>query len=487
MLWTRSTKSAVAAAAVALLVTSTAPAVAAPTDPPAPPSPPSPTALCDAISPIAIPCVAVGKVVDAVGAECRRVGLPDALCVLPLAHRVTQAARDAYLASWVHQVAMFQQALGDSLPLRDAQWIGTHNSFNSLADGFTVSQADSNQQLSLTQQLDLDVRSLELDLHYIPRLELLGGRGVTVCHGQGPEVLDLGCTFEPMFKSVLPKIANWLNAPGHTDEVILLYLEDAMKKPAAYASTMTTLDSVLRRPDGSSLIYRPDPAQRAANGCVPLPLDVSRDDVRASGARVVLVGSCAPGWSGNVFDWSSAHVEGGSAAAYQAYPACDATYSSSVYAAQLVRYFEDTTLVSTLLDPSRPPVDPEALTPLKVQAMTNCGVNLFGFDQLLPEDGRIQGTLWSWAPDEPRLGGGDCTLQGADSRWVAAACTDAHPAACQAAGTWTLTAPVAFADAPAACAALGSTFDLPRAGDQNSRVHALAGPLGGAWVNYSLT
>lgn len=51
--------------------------------------------------------------------------------------------------------------------------------------------------------------------------------------------------------------------------------------------------------------------------------------------------------------------------------------------------------------------------------MTDCGVNLFGFDQLLPEDGRIQASLWSWAPDEPRAGAGACALQGADGRWVA--------------------------------------------------------------------
>jgi hypothetical protein len=448
------------------------------------PAPPSPTAPCDAVSPIAIPCVALGKTFDAVSAECRRVGIPDTLCILPLAHNVTQAARDAYLQSWVHQAAKFQYALGDPLPLRDAQWLGTHNSFNSLAESFTVSNLDSNQQLSLTQQLDLDMRSIELDLHFIPRLELLGGRAVTVCHGQGPELGDLGCTFEPLFTTVLPKIAAWLNAPAHSDEVVLLYLEDEMKNPAAYASTISTLDKVLRRPDGSSLIYRPDPAARAANGCTPLPLGASRDDVRAAGARVVLVGSCAPGWSADVFDWNATHVEGGSASAYQPYPACDATYGAGVYDAKLVRYFEDSTLVSALLDPTRPAANPEALTPAKVRSMTDCGVNLFGFDQILPEDGRIQASLWSWAPDEPRTANGGCTLQGADGRWLAAACAGAHPAACVANGTWSVTGPVAFADAPAACSALGATFGLPRAGDQNSRLHAVAGPVGGAWVRY---
>jgi hypothetical protein len=476
-------KSAVAAAALALLVSTVPSAASAGGDTP---SPPAPTAACDAVSPIAIPCVVLNKAMNAVSTECRRVGIPDALCVLPLAHRVTQAARDAYLQSWVHQTATFQSALGDPLPLTDAQWIGTHNSFNSLSDGLTLSHLDSNQQLSLTQQLDIDVRSLELDLHWIPRLDLLLKRGVTVCHGQGPEQGHIGCTTEPAFKTVLPRIATWLNAPAHSDEIVLLYLEDNLKNPAAYTSTMQTLDTVLRRPDGSSLIYRPDPAERAANGCTPLPTDVSRNDVRASGARVVLVGSCAPGWSANVFDWSGSHVESGSTSGYRPPPACDATYGPEVYDDRIVRYFEDTTLVSSLLNPTRSPRDPEALTPQKVQAMTDCGVNLFGFDQLLPEDGRIQATLWSWAPDEPRASAGACTVQRpADGRWVSAPCTESHPAACLDGDTWTVTAPVTFAGAPAACAALGSSFELPRAGDQNTALHAVAAPAGGAWVRYS--
>jgi hypothetical protein len=455
-------------------------------EPPPPPAPTSPTEPCDSLSPIAIPCTAVGKVVDAVGAECRRVGIPDALCVLPLAHKVTQAARDAYLQSWVHRTARFQYALGDPLQFWDAQWIGTHNSFNSLADSFTLSQADSNQQLSLTQQLDLDVRALEIDLHYVPRLERLGMRAVTVCHGQGPEVGDLGCTFEPLFTQVLPKIVTWLNAPEHADEVLLLYLEDNLGQAPAYASAVATLEQVLRRPDGSSLIYRPDPRDWAAGRCSPLPMDSSRDDVRASGARVMLVGSCAPGWSSVVFDWDAVHVEGGSAAAYESYPACDGSYGPSVYEEKLVRYFEDTTLVSNLLDPTRPPANPEALTPAKVQAMTNCGVNVFGLDQLLPEDGRIQATLWSWAPDEPVQTQGRCTLQGADSRWVAVDCAEEHPAACYG-GEWLVTTPVAFADAEAACGSLGATFVLPRTGNWNADAHAVTGAVGGAWLDFRLS
>ncbi|MDX6278821.1 MAG: hypothetical protein QOJ72_2949 [Nocardioidaceae bacterium] len=490
---TRWVKSLGLVGAVALIMAITSPVANATAVPP-PPTPPTPTVACDSVSPLAIPCIVLNKATDAVGAECRRINLPDSLCVLPLAHKVTQAATNAYLQSWVHGTAQFQYDLGNSLPLRDAQWIGTHNSFNNLADGglvdsLTLSHLDSNQQLSLTQQLDIDVRAIELDLHYVPRLELLGAKGVTVCHGQPPSSADLGCTTEPLFATLLPTIAKWLSAPSHHGQVIMLYLEDEMKDAKAYASAVATLDKVLRRPDGSSLIYHPNPAQRAANGCTPLPLGTSRADVAASGAQVVLVGSCAPGWSTDVFDWDNTHVESGSTPGYRPYPACDSTYAPSVYDTKLVRYFEDTTLVSALLNPTVPPANPNALTPIKAQSMTNCGVNLFGFDQLLPEDGRIQGTLWSWAPDEPKAAAGGCTLQNADSRWIAAACGDTHPAACQAAdGTWSVTpTAVTFDDATAACAARGSTFALPRDGDQNSALHAVADAVGGAWVNYRIT
>ncbi|OBJ88717.1 hypothetical protein [Mycobacterium asiaticum] len=450
------------------------------------PTPPSPTAPCNAISPFAFPCSGTGKFADAVAAECRRVGVSDNLCLVPLAHKVTQAATAAYLQSWVHRAAQFQYALGDAVPFSEAQWLGTHNSFNSLANQFTPSHADSNQQLSMPQQLDIDVRSIELDLHYIPQLGQLGRPGVTVCHGRPPEQANLGCTTEPLFSKVLPAITDWLNT--HPNEVVLIMIEDQLKDATAYASALNTMETALRRPNGTSLIYHPAPADIGPSGCAAFPRNISRNDVRAAGAQVVLVSDCSPGLGTAVFSWEGEEVQSGSTFDYQQFPKCDATYGPAVYANNIVRYFEDSTFISALVNPTRPPNNPAALTPTKVQAMTFCGVNLFGLDQLLPEDGRIQGTLWSWAPDEPRAGAGSCTLQGTDGRWVAAPCTDAHPAACvSGTGTWSVTAAIPFASAAAACTAMGLTFGLPRTGIQNSRLWAASGPGGGAWVNYMIS
>jgi hypothetical protein len=444
---------------------------------------PSPTAACDQLITIALPCTLLGKATEAVSAICRHAHVPDAQCVLPLAAKVTQAARDAYVRSAVHRTVQFQSALGDALPLGQAPWLGTHNSFNSVSSELTLSHTDSNQQLSLTQQLDVDVRSLELDLHYLPRPGAPGGRAVVVCHGQPPSTLDLGCTTEPLFTAVLPQIATWLNAPAHRDEVILLYLEDELDNAAAYTSAVATLDGTLRRPDGSSLIYKPDPAALAQDGCTPLPLTATRAQVRASGARVILAGKCAAGWASDVFDWNGVHVEGGRASGYRPYPACDATYDRSVYGAKLVRYFEDTTLVATVTDPTKPSIDPEALTPAKVAAMTACGVGLFGFDQLLPDDGRIAATIWSWADGQPRIARGRCTVQGSDARWRTSACATRRRAACVKGSQWVLTpGRVTFGQARSACRARGGRFAVPRSGLQNQQLHAATRSGEGVWI-----
>ncbi|WP_354701707.1 hypothetical protein DSM112329_02034 [Paraconexibacter sp. AEG42_29] len=444
---------------------------------------PSPTAACAQLAPIALPCTLLGKATEALSAACRRAGVPDAQCTLPLAKRVTRAEKDAYLTSAVHRNAQFQSRLGDALPLLQAPWLGTHNSFNSVSEEFTASRSDSNQQLSLTDQLDIDIRSLEIDLHYLARSGAPGGREVVVCHGQGPSALDAGCTSEPPFTAVLPEVANWLNAPGHADEVLLLYLEDDMENDAAYPLAVATLDAVLRRPDGRSLIYRPAAGTRAANGCSPLPLTLTRAQVRASGARVVLVGKCAKGWASNVHDWNPVHVESGRTAAYRPYPACDGTYARSVYATKLVRYYEDSTLVATVIDPATPSVDPEALTPAKVAAMTACGVGLFGFDQLLPQDGRIAASIWSWAAGQPKATA-TCTVQGTDARWRTSRCTVARRAACIRSGTrWTLTAKaVPFSRARKACRSRGARFAVPRSGLQNQQLHAAAGGPHAVWI-----
>jgi hypothetical protein len=442
---------------------------------------------CDERSPSASPCTGAEKLAEAAAAECRRLGLPEEQCKVPLGREVSGQIASAHLGTWLHRAAAFQYRLADRLPLLRSQWLGTHNSFNSASAPPTASHTDSNQQLSLRQQLEVDMRALELDLHFIPSLAAGGGNAVVVCHGRGPDEADFGCTDEPRFSEVLPEIRGWLNE--HPRQVVLLYLEDALGDPAGYAETVSVLDSGLKRPDGSSLIYRPSPSEMTEKGCANLPLGISRDDVRARGAQVVLVGNCRSGWAADVYGWDDNHVESGSTPEYRPFPACDKTYPRAIYDSKFVRYYEDSTFVSTAVDPSQSPeqAEAQALTPERVASMTRCGVNLFGFDQLLPNDGRIEASIWSWVRGQPDAAGGRCGLQRADGRWVTRPCKHRHRAACRAAsGGWTLTSrAVRYSRARSACRARQAGFGIPRNGYENSQLRQVAGKQR-VWLRYRL-
>ena len=434
----------------------------------------TPDEVCGQASPSAAPCIGSGKLAEAAAAECRRIGLPDAQCVLPLGREVSGKVVHAYGKTWLHRAAAFQYRLAHALPLGDAAWLGTHNSFNSVNDDPTLSHTDSNQQLSLPEQLDTDMRALELDLHYVRN-------AVVVCHGRGPDEAHFGCTTERTFAEVLPEISGWLKK--HPSQVMLLYLEDELGDDAGYAETIRVLDGVLGK-----AIYKPSPSEVTAKGCANLPLGISRDDVRARGAQVVLVGNCRAGWAADVYGWDDNHVESGSTPGYEPFPTCDATYGRDVYDSKLVRYYEDSTFVSAATDPTQTPAQhaANALSPDKVASMTRCGVNLFGFDQLLPHDGRIEATIWSWIKGEPDTDGGHCGVQRTDGRWLIGSCRPRRRATCRSASGLALTPkPVPYVAARAACRKLGARFDLPRTGYENSQLRALSGSSR-VWLRYRL-
>src|SRR3954468_21729730 len=212
-------------------------------------------------------------------ATCRRAGGP---CQ-------PEADVSGWEGTWAHRALSLQYALGNDLGLRDAPWVGTHNSFNSIAEmGNTVSDTDANQQLSLTDQLSIDVRSLELDMH-----SWLGGQ--VVCHARGAEQGHAGCSIEKPVAPVVDEIAGWLRA--HPRQVLLLYIEDNLDgsadHDAAAAAVKKSLGSLLYAPPAGEKktpapLLPPPPAP--AGPCRDnLPLTLSRDDVLRAGHQVVIV------------------------------------------------------------------------------------------------------------------------------------------------------------------------------------------------------
>ena len=198
---------------------------------------------------------------------------------------------------------------------------------------------DANQQVSLVDQLRMDVRSLELDVHFVPSPWAGGAEAPVVCHGRGEDELHAGCTSERLFADRLAEIDGWL--ADHQREVILLYVEDHLGGDAGHAQGAAALEDVL-----GERIYR---TGADGDACRQLPAALTRDDVLDAGKQVIVMGSCGTGaaWRAISFgdDDRRANESGGSDV-FEGYPTCDPGRSQAYFDDHFIRYFEDSTGLS---------------------------------------------------------------------------------------------------------------------------------------------
>ena len=377
-----------------------------------------------------------------------RVALAALCCAFFVASPTAVAASDA---DWARGALADQYELGSSLPLRNTPWVGTHNSFNSSAEmGRTLSSQDSNQQITLVDQLNQGVRSLELDVHWFPSLRG-GGFTPVVCHAAE---LHAGCSAEKPLGVVLRDIAGWLR--DHPDQVLMLYLEDHLDNQAGYDAGAAEVESVL-----GSMLYRP-----AGDGsCVALPLDATRDQMRAAGAQVIVVSGCGTGsaWPAVAFDWSSSHEEE-RPHGYRDFPDCGPDFTRADYDGKLIRYFEDSTKLTAGASATGAAARDDGISASTASAMTRCGVDLLGLDQVVADDPRFAALVWSWALGEPRRRPG-CAAQYA-GRWYSLRCTRRLRVACRLPdGRWRVPSRLAtHSRASAVCKRARGKWDLPRTG-----------------------
>jgi len=290
-----------------------------------------------------------------------------------------------------------------------------------------------------------------------------------VCHGTGQHA---GCTSEGTIGPLFDEIAAFLDQPENRDQILLLYLEDHIKNTEGY----DTVTAELERAFGTKLF------RTAGADCSPkLPLTVNRRALLISGAQVVTVASgCGGGtadangattWSQLVFDWSGDVHSESRPRGYGDYPSCGSDdFDRAQYQDRMIRYYEDSTFVTSAASTGNAAAQSDdGITPQTAAAMARCGVDLFGFDQLLPDDGRLESLVWSWAQDEPRSGRRCAIQRREDARWVATRCKGRRPAACRTTdGRWLVTPrAVTLKRAARACRKQEARFAVPRTGYEN--------------------
>lgn len=392
-------------------------------------------------------------------AVCQQLGLPAATCELVDGTPVDDATIAAYEESWVHRALRLQEHLDRHEPIVNSLIPHTHNSANSTAYGPSLSTYDPNQRYSIGDQLRMDIRGIELDLH------LVGG-DVVLCHGTtvpvGDLVVHVGCSIDMPLAAGLAEIRDFLARPDNADVVVLLYLENQLDAdPTAHAAAVADLDRYL-----GEFAYRPS---AAGGDCTDLPMELSRQDVLDAGAQVVMVGNCGPaGWSQWVFERGDRWNESGYDGDYPAFPVCVGSRRvEQDYDAAFVRHWEDLTFVSAVAEGAI-----HHLHPATVRDMVRCGVDMIGFDRLTPFDGRLEALVWSWAPDEPAADlTRSCAYRGEDGRFhTDTDCSTPRPVACRVGDGWAVAPAAAWSDGDRACAAVGGEFSVPPTGWENERL-----------------
>lgn len=424
---------------------------------------------------------------------CRNLNKGD-LCSLADGRVASPSHMKAYASSWVHKALTLQRRLADGIPLAQQVILHTHNSFNSPTYAPpTVTAQDPNQIYSMYDQLQMDIRAIEMDVHWMPSLygkPRTGLNALTLCHGQVQMGVHIGCSIDRSFHSGLAELKNWLTRAGNENEVVLLYLQNELdRNPTAHALAGQAIQKYL-----GSFIERPP----AGKPCADLPVGVTPAQIRSRGHRVIIVGNCGPGsWGtwvhsrGNEGNWTeSSSGPGNDFLNLQ----CRGQGGWN----RIVRWYEDSTWLSVIVGGTR-----GELTPTEATAMATCGVNLIGFDQLTPEDPRLPAVVWSWAKNEPANTTPACAVSGKDTKFRARPCAEQHRFACendyfgpvrpailrrprtwwvvtQASGAWNEGAAACKREFP------GSHFETPRSGFENALLRRAAGNQD-VWVNYADT
>jgi len=186
-----------------------------------------------------------------------------------------------------------QQNMAIDEPVSNVMYLGGHNAFNALGEGFTIfvptfwpleSAMSPSQILSIRKQLDLGARLIELDIHDMEWPRGSGERLLILKHGDTePEETRPSSPLEVV--DVLDDISDWLTRVENRNEIIFLDIQD---ETDIHDDTVGELNGVkiqalipaLENAFGD-LIYTPD--DRVADGGWP-----SRRELISRDQRVII-------------------------------------------------------------------------------------------------------------------------------------------------------------------------------------------------------
>lgn len=354
------------------------------------------------------------------------------------------------LEPWLENSVMQQTRLVQSLPLCFATLLGTHNSAISLADGYgnldahfsqflnyikwavsdpsKLTLRTNDQLLSLTDQLNLGVRALELDTHWVGgdlRIAHCGGlhldllnklvtalnfvakllhkriRWDTETLGCSPSLSSIPTMEQRTLEDALREIAAWLDAPGREPDFLLLYFDDQADLQS-WGVVGHLQETILR-------VFPPEVIFSVADKAAHPEAWPKVADLVVAGKRVMFVSNTDYGAAMQPYVFSRGQAVCGwtepGLATVEGVPRCVVDTAGQVepsplFGGTLVRV-ETCELEYGPLNcdfvwhgTNQPVLDEETLP-----ALVGCGLNIPAPDLMTPA--RAASAIWTWAPGHP--------------------------------------------------------------------------------------
>jgi hypothetical protein len=381
--------------------------------------------------------------------------------------------------NWPSRALRLQRELQADLPFHKMTVLNSHNAFNSKNDRYDVSDW-SNQKFSITDQLNMGVRSLSLDVHW-------AYNALRLCHSGEQDWIKwaghaVACSpTDRPFHQIIEELAHWMRRPENRNEVVFLDMElytdgrdaDLEKVMSKY------LGDLWLHPSEFNKLKKPD-------GTWPTLNDIRKTG--STGRRVV--GFLNYG-SNNVFG-ESFKVENKDENAKN-FDAATCSFGQPpvpMYPTILggkVRYgvTEDSTTYP-FYESGRTRVG--VITTAMLRGLTECNVTAISLDQISLE--KIQAAVWSWDIGQPdNVNDEDCTEMWGNGRWNDVRCDATWAYACynSTTKTWNLTSRAgAWQNGSSVCEREfpGSQFSVPRNGYENKRLADIAKGRR-VWLNLS--
>jgi hypothetical protein len=342
------------------------------------------------------------------------------------------------------------------LPLNQVQLPSTHNSHITYADNYGNIQGElahlvqkvdprefvhiSNHWVTVTDQLNLGARHLELDIHYF-----LGS--IRICHAGGVHLKSLnriverlskllnttihwdsetlGCfsTKYPTLIDALNEINDWMSKPENQNEIIFIYFDNQQDldewnfvKNITVAIDKSNLGSIAFTPDSKNQLFPFSwPSMKQLRQMNKRAIFVTGTDYKDHNAPYLFRKDI----------WEEVNNED-----FIAYPSCNTKSTSShMVSSKFFRILTEVIWLAWFETPSKPFLGEQV-----VPNMFKCAhVNFISVDLLTPTI--AESFIWSWQKNEPTIKtpkNGCTIIDKTTGRWyIDTSCNTLHIHACK--------------------------------------------------------